>query len=113
MSEFKKSKLEKVGRVMVPNGIYRTADGVEKKRWHEIGIALATPHHSQICIKLHANGFGEGQFATIFYDEDKKPHFVDRGTMTADAVQAQAQAPVQEATSTSYDDEVDFSDVPF
>lgn len=72
------SNLQKVGRVMVKNGTYKDKDGNEKTRWHEIGIMFATPHHSQLCIKLHANGFGEGQFASVFYDDDKKPNFIDR-----------------------------------
>lgn len=72
------SNLQKVGRVMVKNGTYKDKDGNEKTRWHEIGIMLATPHHSQLCIKLHANGFGEGQFASVFYDDDKKPNFIDK-----------------------------------
>lgn len=71
------SKLQKVGRLMVPNGKYTDKNGNEKTSWHEIGIVLATPHHSNMCIKLHSNGFGEGQFCSVFYDEDKKPSFSD------------------------------------
>ncbi len=72
------SNLQKVGRLMVKNGTYKDQDGKEKNRYHEIGIVLATPHHSQICIKLHANGFGEGQFANVFYDDEKRPNFTDK-----------------------------------
>lgn len=75
------SSLQKVGRLMVKNGTYKDKDGNEKTRYHEIGIVLATPHHSQICIKLHANGFGEGQFANVFYDDEKKPNFTDKGPL--------------------------------
>lgn len=72
------SNLQKIGRLMVKNGTYKDKDGKEKNRYHEIGIVLATPHHSQMCVKLHANGFGEGQFASIFYDDEKKPNFTDK-----------------------------------
>lgn len=72
------SKLQKVGRLMVPNGKYTDKNGNEKTSWHEIGIVFATPHHSNMCVKLHANGFGEGQFCNVFFDEDKKPNFTDR-----------------------------------
>ena len=72
------SNLQKIGRLMVKNGTYKDKDGQEKNRYHEIGIVLATPHHSQMCVKLHANGFGEGQFASIFYDDEKKPNFTDK-----------------------------------
>lgn len=72
------NNLRKVGRLMVKNGTYRDKDGKEKNRYHEIGIVLATPHHSQMCVKFHASGFGEGQFASIFYDDEKKPNFVDK-----------------------------------
>lgn len=78
MSENTKSSLRKVGVVKVKNGTYTDKDGNEKTRWHEIGIVLATPHHSNMCIKLHANGFGEGQFANVFWDDDAKPNFSDR-----------------------------------
>jgi hypothetical protein len=66
-------KLQKVGTLKVKNGTYTDDTGREKNRYHEIGIVLATPHHSRLCIKLHANGFGEGQFANVFYDEGKAP----------------------------------------
>lgn len=49
------SKLQKVGRLMVPNGKYTDKNGNEKTSWHEIGIVFATPHHSNMCVKLHAN----------------------------------------------------------
>lgn len=71
------SKLQKVGRLMVPDGKYTDKNGNEKTSWHEIGMVFATPHHSRITIKLHANGFGEGQFANVFYDEGKVPSFND------------------------------------
>lgn len=71
------SKLTKIGSVVVENGKYIDKDGNEKKRWHEIGILFATPHHSRMCIKLHSNGFGEGQFCKIFYDKGKEPNFKD------------------------------------
>lgn len=77
------SNLQKIGRLMVKNGIYTDKDGKEKNRYHEIGIVLATPHHSQMYVKLHANGFGEGQFASIFYDDEKKPNFTDRKPLGA------------------------------
>ena len=77
------SNLQKVGRLMVKNGTYKDKDGKEKNRYHEIGIVLATPHHSQMCVKLHANGFGEGQFASIFYDDEKKPNFTDKKPLGA------------------------------
>ena len=40
------SNLQKIGRLMVKNGTYTDKDGKEKNRYHEIGIVLATPHHS-------------------------------------------------------------------
>lgn len=86
-----KSSLQKVGRLMVKNGTYKDETGKEKNRYHEIGIVLATPHHSRITIKLHANGFGEGMFANVFYDDDKKPNFADREPL--DEVEAEDIAP--------------------
>ena len=83
----------KIGRLMVPNGRFKDQNGTEKTRWHEIGIVLATPHHSKITIKLHANGFGEGQFATVFYDEDKKPNFADRDTMNDESSGRKSESP--------------------
>ncbi len=77
------NNLQKVGRLMVKNGTYKDETGKEKNRYHEIGIVLATPHHSQITIKLHANGFGEGMFANVFYDEGKKPNFADKEPLGA------------------------------
>ena len=92
------SKLQKIGRLMVPNGKYTDKNGNEKTRWHEIGIVLATPHHSNMCVKLHANGFGEGQFCSVFYDEDKAPNFSDS-------------APSDNATANS--DDFNSEDIPF
>lgn len=74
------NNLQKVGRLMVKNGIYKDKDGKEKTRYHEIGIVFATPHHSNMCVKFHATAQGEGQFASVFYDEDAKPNFIDRST---------------------------------
>lgn len=72
-----KNKLRKVARIMVPNGEYTDKDGNTKKRWHEVGVLFATPHHSNMSIKFHADGHGQGQFASVFYDEDCKPNFKD------------------------------------
>lgn len=94
------SKLQKVGRLMVPNGIYKDQNGNEKKRWHEIGIMLASPHHSQIVLKLHASGFGDGQFVSVFYDEGKKPNFADA-------------QPVTSATKAQPNDEIPVEEIPF
>lgn len=76
-----KSNLQKIGRLMVKNGTYQDKEGNEKNRYHEIGIVFASPHHSQLCVKLHANGFGEGQFANVFYDDDKKPNFTKQDSI--------------------------------
>lgn len=75
------TSLQKIGRLMVKNGTYKDKDGNEKNRYHEIGVVFATPHHSQICVRLHANGFGEGQFANVFYDNEKKPNFTDKESL--------------------------------
>ena len=77
------SNFKKVGRLVVPDGKYTDKNGNEKTSWHEIGVVLATPHHSSICVKLHANGFGEGQFARVFYDEGAEPHFTDVAAATS------------------------------
>ena len=73
-----KSRLQKVGVLKVANGEYIDKDGNKKTRWHEIGIVFATPHHTNMRIKLHANGFGDGQFANIYWDNDAKPNFADK-----------------------------------
>lgn len=78
MSDKAKTAIKKVGRLIVPDGKYTDKDGKEKTKWHEIGIVFASPHHSRMSIRLHANGFGEGQFATIAYDNDCKPNFTDK-----------------------------------
>lgn len=78
MSEKAKVNIKKIGRLVVPDGKYTDKDGNEKTKWHEIGIVFATPHHSRMLIRLHANGYGEGQFASIFYDDDCKPNFTDK-----------------------------------
>lgn len=73
-----KSNLHKVGTLIVPDGTYTDKNGNEKTRYHEIGTVFATPHHSRMCIKFHANGFGEGQFANIVYDKGSEPHFNEK-----------------------------------
>ena len=73
-----KAKIKKIGSLVVPDGKYTDKDGNEKTKWHEIGVVFATPHHSRMAIRFHANGFGEGQFANIFYDKDCKPNFTDK-----------------------------------
>lgn len=72
------SNLRKIGRLMVKNGTYKDKDGNEKTRWHEVGIAFATPHHSNMCFKLHPTAYGDGQFVSMFYDEEAKPNFTDK-----------------------------------
>lgn len=71
-----KSSLTKVGTLKGPNGKYEK-DGIEKTRYNEIGVVFASPHYSRMAIKLHSNGFGEGQWASIFYDEDKVPKGIE------------------------------------
>lgn len=36
------------------NGSYTDQNGAEKNRYHEVGVLLATPHASQLLIKMHA-----------------------------------------------------------
>jgi len=75
--------LKKIGTVKVANGTY-TKNGVEKTRYNEIGVLLGTPHHSRLVIKLHSNGFGEGQYANVFYDEGCAPNFTDKADDPSD-----------------------------
>lgn len=72
------SNLQKVGRLMVKDGVYKDKDGNEKTRYHEIGIVFATPRHSNMCVKFHATAYGDGHFASIFYDDNAKPNFTDK-----------------------------------
>jgi hypothetical protein len=72
-------KLKKVGVLMVTNGKY-TKEGVEKNRYHQVGVVFATPHHSRICIKFDATIAGEGAWANVFYDEGKAPNFAQENT---------------------------------
>ena len=74
------NNLRKIGRLVVKDGTYKDKDGKEKTRYYEIGIVFATPHHSNICIKFHATAAGEGQFASVFYDDGAKPNFADKPT---------------------------------
>lgn len=76
-----KPKIQKVGVLKVQNGKYVDKNGVERTRYHEIGVLFASPHFSRICIKLHANGFGEGQFVNVFLDDDKKPNLPNESTV--------------------------------
>lgn len=63
---------------MVKDGTYVDKDGKEKNRYHEVGTIFATPHHSNICIKMHATASGDGRMVYVFYDEGKKPNFMDK-----------------------------------
>jgi len=67
-------KFKKVGTLKVSNGSY-IKDGIEKKRWHDVGTVFASPHHSRMAIKFHATAFSDEKWASIFYDEDSKPNF--------------------------------------
>jgi len=67
----------KVGVLKVANGEY-VKDGIKKRRWNEIGVVFATPHHSKISIRFHATANGEGRDATIFYDAGCAPRELGR-----------------------------------
>lgn len=61
-----------IGKLKVQNGEYEK-DGVTKKRWHEIGVVFATPHHSSLFVRFHATANGQGQVASLFYEDGMSP----------------------------------------
>ena len=44
----------KITSLKMKNGSYTDQNGAEKNRYHEVGVLLATPHASQLLIKMHA-----------------------------------------------------------
>lgn len=44
----------KIASLKMKNGSYTDQNGAEKNRHHEVGALLATPHASQLLIKMHA-----------------------------------------------------------
>ena len=59
----------KIGTLKVKNGTYKK-DGVEKNRYHEVGVLLSSPHGSQLLIKLHATATTEPKLISVFKDDD-------------------------------------------
>jgi len=62
----------KVGIARVKNGSYKDKDGVEKNRYNEVGILLASPHGSQIIMSLHATAGSEQKFVYFVLDKGQK-----------------------------------------
>ncbi|MDO4978762.1 MAG: hypothetical protein Q4E47_01230 [Candidatus Saccharibacteria bacterium] len=58
----------KIGTLKVKNGTYKK-DGVEKNRYHEVGVLLSSPHGSSMFIKLHATATSEPKIVSIFKDD--------------------------------------------
>ena len=64
----------KKGVVRVRGDKYTDNNGREKRRWHEVGVVVGTPHNSRLVIKLHPSAMSEkGQYLSIFWDEGKAP----------------------------------------
>ena len=51
------------------NGSYTDQNGAEKNRYYEVGVLLATPHASQLLIKVHATASSEPKLVSVFLDE--------------------------------------------
>lgn len=67
-------QFSKKGVVRVRGDKYVDQNGKEKRRWHEVGIAVGTPHNSKLFIKLHPSAANkESQILSIFWDEGKQP----------------------------------------
>lgn len=63
-----KTVYSKIATLKVKNGTY-TKDGVEKNRYHEVGVLLSSPHGSQLMIKLHATAISESKIISVFKDD--------------------------------------------
>ena len=63
-----KTVYSKIATLKVKNGTY-TKDGVEKNRYHEVGVLLSSPHGSQLMIKLHATAISEPKIISVFKDD--------------------------------------------
>ena len=62
------SNYQKIATLKVKNGTY-TKDGAEKNRYAEVGVLLATPHASQLLIKLNATVVSEPKLVSVYLDE--------------------------------------------
>lgn len=82
-----KSIFNKIGTLKVKNGTY-VKDGVEKNRYHEVGVLLSSPHGSQLLIKLHATAISEPKIISVFKDDGVELQ-VERTDMTQQAQPAQ------------------------
>lgn len=88
----------KIGTLKVKNGTYKK-DGVEKNRYHEVGVLLASPHGSQLLIKMHATANSEPKLLSIFLDE---------GVKTSVNREEKAEEPVAGEEYVPRDDEIPF-----
>ena len=59
----------KIASLKVKDGIYINKEGVEKNRYAEVGVLLASPHASQLLIKMHATALSEPKLVSVFLDE--------------------------------------------
>lgn len=60
---------KKIGSLKVKNGSYKDNEGVEKNRYHEVGVLLSSPHGSQLLIKLHATATTPPCLVSVFKDD--------------------------------------------
>lgn len=88
------SVFSKIATLKVKNGTY-TKDGVEKNRYHEVGVLLSSPHGSQLLIKLHATAISEPKLISVFKDDGVE--------LSLSKGEAQAEG----------EGEIDYSNIPF
>ncbi len=74
---------KKIASVKTVNGTY-TKDGVEKNRYHEVGVLLSTPHASQMVIKLHATAVSEPKLLSVYFDDGVKLRFEEQDEAPAE-----------------------------
>ena len=106
MSEFRKR-----GIVKVQNGTYKK-DGVDKNRYHEVGIFFATDNFNRMSIKMHNTAQGEGQWANIYLDEENTQQSTNFEKFSQKSHELKAR--VQDTVLEDIEDKpVDLSEIPF
>ena len=62
----------KIASLKVKDGTYINKEGVEKNRYAEVGVLLASPHASQLLIKLNATPFSDSRLVSVYLDDGVK-----------------------------------------
>lgn len=63
---------KKVGDVVIRGEMYTDREGKDKYRYHRVGVVFASPNKTRMSIKFEPTIYGEGKFANIYWDDDRK-----------------------------------------